>query len=128
MGRGSYQRTRLDKFGCVRGYMTRSKSIHGFQTGDMVKAIVLKGKKIGTYMGRVAVRASGSFNIQTGNGLVQGVSHRYCTVVQRGDGYGYSQVAKMDVTGTLPKPMDAAHPRSTSTAFRPWFHASLQCQ
>ena len=94
MGRGSYQRTRLDKFGCVRGYMTRSKSIHGFQTGDMVKAIVLKGKKIGTYMGRVAVRASGSFNIQTGNGLVQGVSHRYCTVVQRGDGYGYSLVAK----------------------------------
>ena len=110
MGRGSYQRTRLDKFGCVRGYMTRSKSIHGFQTGDMVKAIVLKGKKIGTYMGRVAVRASGSFNIQTGNGLVQGVSHRYCTVVQRGDGYGYSQVAKMDVTGTLPQHRDAKHP------------------
>jgi hypothetical protein len=94
MGRGSYQRTRLDKFGCVRGYMTRSKSIHGFQTGDMVKAIVLKGKKIGTYMGRVAVRASGSFNIQTSAGLVQGVSHRYCTVVQRGNGYGYSLVAK----------------------------------
>ena len=110
MGRGSYQRTRLDKFGCVRGYMTRSKSIHGFQTGDMVKAIVLKGKKIGTYMGRVAVRASGSFNIQTGNGLVQGVSHRYCTVVQRGDGYGYSLVAKTDVRGTPPQHRDASHP------------------
>jgi len=93
-GRGSYQRTRLDKFGCVRGYLTRSKSVHGFQTGDMVKAVVTKGKKTGSYSGRVAVRATGSFNIQTSHGLVQGVHSRYCTIVQRGDGYGYSQVAK----------------------------------
>ena len=102
MGRGSYQRTRLDKFGCVRGYLTRSKSSHGFQTGDMVKAIVTKGKKTGSYSGRAAVRASGNFNIQTSTGLVQGVSHRDCKVVQRGDGYGYSLVAKTDVTGTPP--------------------------
>ena len=66
------------------------------------KAIVLKGKKIGSYTGRVAVRATGSFNIQTSAGLVQGVSHRYCTVVQRGNGYGYSLVAKTDVRGTPP--------------------------
>ena len=96
MGRGAYQRTRLDKFGCVRGYLTRAKSIEGFQTGDMVKAVVTKGKKIGVYKGRVAVRASGSFNIQTSSGLVQGVLHHYCTVVQRGDGYGYSLVAKTE--------------------------------
>jgi 5-methylcytosine-specific restriction endonuclease McrA len=95
-GRGSYQRTRLDKYGCVRGYLTRLKSIEGFQTGDLVKAVVTKGKRMGDYTGRVAVRASGNFNIQTGSGLVQGVAHRYCTVVQRGDGYGYSLVAKMD--------------------------------
>jgi len=110
MGRGSYQRTRLDKFGCVRGYLTRSKSIQGFQTGDMVKAIVTKGNKIGSYCGRVAVRASGCFSIQTRNGLVQGVLHRYSTVVQRGDGYGYLQVAKTDVKGTLPWAMDALYP------------------
>ena len=116
LGRGSYQRTRLDKFGCVRGYLTRSKSIQGFQTGDMVKAVVTKGKKTGSYSGRVAIRASGSFNIQTRTGLVQGVSHRYCTVVQRGDGYGYSQAAKTDATGTPPRAMDASHPRSTSPA------------
>jgi len=101
-GRGSYQRTRLDKYGCVRAYLTRSKSIQGFQTGDLVKAEVTKGKKTGSYTGRVAVRASGSFNIQTRHGLVQGVSHRYCTVVQRGDGYGYQLVAKTDATGTPP--------------------------
>lgn len=110
MGRGSYQRTRLDKYGCVRGYLTRSKSIQGFQTGDMVKAEVTQGKKTGSYTGRVAVRASGSFNIQTRHGLVQGVSHRYCTLVQRGDGYGYQLVAKTDATGTPPKQGDASHP------------------
>ena len=42
--------------------------------------------------------------------LVQGVSHRYCTVVQRGNGYGYSLVAKMDVIGTPPQHRDASHP------------------
>jgi 5-methylcytosine-specific restriction endonuclease McrA len=108
MGRGSYQRTRLDKYGCVRGYLTRSKSIQGFQTGDLVKAEVPQGKRAGTHTGRVAVRASGSFNIQTRHGLVQGVSHRYCAVVQRGDGYGYQLVAKTDATGTPPQPRNTS--------------------
>jgi 5-methylcytosine-specific restriction endonuclease McrA len=89
-GRGNYQRTRLTKYGFPRGYLTRSKAAFGFQTGDMVRAVVTKGKKIGSYLGRVAIRASGSFNIQTGNGLVQGIHHRFCTLIQRADGYGYS--------------------------------------
>lgn len=93
-GRGSYQRTRLDRFGFPRGYLMRQKQIHSFQTGGMVKAVVTKGKKIGTYVGRVAVRASGNFNIQTGTGVVQGIGHRYCTIIQRGDGYGYSLRSK----------------------------------
>ncbi|MCL4526572.1 MAG: RNA-guided endonuclease IscB [Gammaproteobacteria bacterium] len=88
-GRGSYQRTRLTKHGFPRGYLTRSKSAFGFQTGDLVKAVVTTGKKVGTYLGRVAIRASGSFNIQTRNGLVQHIHHRFCKLVQRGDGYGY---------------------------------------
>jgi hypothetical protein len=72
--------------------LTRSKSAFGFQTGDMVKAVVTTGKKAGTYLGRVAIRASGSFNIQSGCGLVQGIHHRFCTLIQRADGYGYSWV------------------------------------
>ncbi|MYL24192.1 HNH endonuclease [Halomonas alkaliantarctica] len=88
-GRGSYQRTRLTKHGFPRGYLMRQKQVHGFQTGDMVKAIVPTGKKAGTHTGRVAVRKTGSFNIQTEQGAVQGISHKYCTVIQRGDGYGY---------------------------------------
>ncbi len=59
----------------------------------MVNADVRKGKKMGFYVGRVAVRATGSFNIQTAQGVVQGVSHRHCKVMQRADGYGYSTVA-----------------------------------
>ena len=89
-GRGSYQRTRLTMHGFPRGYLTRSKNAFGFQTGDMVKAVVTKGKKAGIYLGRVAIRASGSFNIQTVTGLVQGIHHRFCTLIQRADGYGYS--------------------------------------
>jgi 5-methylcytosine-specific restriction endonuclease McrA len=90
-GRGSYQRTRLNAFGFPRGYLTRQKRIKGFQTGDLIKAEVTTGKKIGTYTGRVAVRASGSFNIQTGHSVIQGIGYRYCQVIQRADGYGYSQ-------------------------------------
>ncbi|HAA46649.1 MAG: HNH endonuclease [Halomonas sp. 54_146] len=89
MGRGSYQRTRLTQYGFPRGYLMRQKQVHGFQTGDMVKAVVPTGKKAGTHMGRVAVRKTGSFNIQTEQGTVQGISHKHCTVIQRGDGYGY---------------------------------------
>jgi len=52
--------------------------------------VVTTGKKVGTHLGRVAIRASGRFNLQTGNGLVQGIHHQFCTLVQRADGYGYS--------------------------------------
>jgi 5-methylcytosine-specific restriction endonuclease McrA len=115
-GRGSYQRTRLDAFGFPRGYLTRQKRVHGFQTGDMVHARVTQGKKIGQYTGRVAVRASGSFNIQTQQSVVQGISHRHCKVIQRADGYGYSQVAKKDVIGTPPRQGTRCVPRSASPA------------
>jgi len=100
MGRGRYQRTRLNRYGFPRGYLMRTKSVKGFQTGDLVHAIVAKGKHTGSHTGRVAVRASGRFNIQTGNGLVQGISHAHCTLVQRADGYGYQQVANMDAIGS----------------------------
>lgn len=89
-GRGEYQRTRLTAHGFPRGYLTRQKRHFGFQTGDQVKAVVKKGKKSGSYQGRVAVRASGSFNIQTPTGVIQGISHKHCILIQRADGYGYS--------------------------------------
>jgi 5-methylcytosine-specific restriction endonuclease McrA len=93
MGRGSYCRTRLDAYGFPRGYCTRHKLVLGFQTGDMVRAEVPSGKKAGTHVGRLAVRASGSFNVQTLTGVVQGVHARHCTLAHRADGYNYSETA-----------------------------------
>ena len=112
-GRGRYQRTFLTKYGFPRGYLMRSKSAFGFQTGDRVKAVVTTGKKAGTYLGRVAIRASGSFSIQTATGLVQGVHHRFCTLNQRADGYGYfkslsSNLGKL----VLNSPKTVSHRRS----------------
>ena len=89
-GHGSHCRTRLNAFGFPRGYLMRQKSVRGFRTGDMVVATVTTGKKIGVHKGRVAVRATGSFNIQTGADVIQGISHKHCRVTQRSDGYGYS--------------------------------------
>lgn len=74
----------------------RQKSVHGFQTGDLVKALVPSGKKAGSHQGKVAIRATGSFNITTLQGVVQGVSHRHCQLLQRADGYSYFNVAKME--------------------------------
>ncbi|MGB3264196.1 MAG: RNA-guided endonuclease IscB [Microcoleus sp.] len=88
-GHGTRQMCRTDKFGFPFRYVPRNKFVKGFQTGDIVKAIVTSGKKIGEYVGRVAVRTTGSFNISTSE-LVQGISHKYCQTVHHKDGYSYS--------------------------------------
>ncbi|NVZ08944.1 HNH endonuclease [Allochromatium humboldtianum] len=89
-GRGAYSRTRTSKNGFPRGYLRRHKRVQGFQTGDWVRAEVPKGKKAGVHVGRVAVRLTGSFNIQAPAGTVQGISYRHCRLLQRADGYGYA--------------------------------------
>ena len=90
-GRGSHCRTNLDKYGFPRGYLARQKYFFGFQTGDMVKAEIPKGKYKGIWYGEVACRKSGSFDIKDKEGqrVVQGVNHKYFSVVQRFDGYSY---------------------------------------
>jgi len=90
-GRGSRQMCRVDKYGFPRTKAKQFKRVHGFQTSDMVKAIVKTGKKAGVYVGRVAVRASGSFNIKVANNTIQGISYRHCRLLQRVDGYSYEQ-------------------------------------
>jgi 5-methylcytosine-specific restriction endonuclease McrA len=88
-GRGSHCRTNVDKQGFARGYRTREKIIHGFQTGDIVKATVPKGKNKGVHVGRVTCRKRGEFNIRTKQGLAQCVNHKYVQLIQKCDGYGY---------------------------------------
>ncbi|OKH36536.1 HNH endonuclease [Calothrix sp. HK-06] len=89
-GHGTRQQCRTDKFGFPSRYCSINKFHFGFQTGDIVKAIVKTGKKIGNYIGRIATRSTGSFNISTSNGLVQGISHKYCKAIHKKDGYNYS--------------------------------------
>jgi hypothetical protein len=102
MGRGSRQRTRLTAQGFPRGYLSPAKAHFGFRTGDIVAATVPSGKRCGTHHGRVAVRASGSFNIQTASGTVQGISHRFCSNLQRADGYAYALNPKPIMRGFRP--------------------------
>lgn len=88
------QDARQRLFGFPRGYLTRQKRINGFQTGDLVRAALTKGVHVGTWTGRVAVRVTGSFNIQTAAGVRQGVGWKSCRVLQRADGCGYSATSK----------------------------------
>jgi 5-methylcytosine-specific restriction endonuclease McrA len=90
-GHGSRQSCRTDKFGFPNRHVPREKIHFNFQTGDIVKAVVTTGKKIGDYVGKVAIRSSGSFNISTKNGLVQGISHKFCKRIHAKDGYSYGQ-------------------------------------
>jgi 5-methylcytosine-specific restriction endonuclease McrA len=88
-GHGTRQMCRTDKYGFPNRYVPRTKFYFNFQTGDIVKAIVTKGKKIGQYVGKVAIRSTGSFNISTKDGLIQGINHKYCKRIHAKDGYSY---------------------------------------
>jgi 5-methylcytosine-specific restriction endonuclease McrA len=90
-GRTKYNRTRQgrrmvnrDKAGFPRGKPKQFKRVHGFQTGDMVKAIVPGGKYKGSHQGKVNVRTNGSFKINRID-----INWKYCVSIWRSDGYSY---------------------------------------
>ncbi|MGB3510094.1 MAG: hypothetical protein WBA93_12825 [Microcoleaceae cyanobacterium] len=90
MGRGSRQMVNSDNYGFPRGApKLRQKSFFGFQTGDMIKAIVPKGKYAGTHTGRIAVRKTGSFKLKTSTQTFD-VNHKYCRHLHKSDGFSYS--------------------------------------
>ena len=90
-GHGSRQKCNVNEIGFPCSKPKGAKKVKGFQTGDLVRAVVTAGTKQGTYVGRVLVRASGSFDIRTKQSRVQGISHRFCTPVHRCDGYSYQR-------------------------------------
>jgi 5-methylcytosine-specific restriction endonuclease McrA len=90
-GHGSRQMCRMDKYGFPRTGPKQRKRVQGFQTGDLVRAVVTRGSRQGTYVGKVAVRSRGSFNITSAHGVVMGIHHRWCRLVARADGYTYQQ-------------------------------------
>jgi len=90
IGRGLYQRTNLDKYGFPRGYLPRQKYFFGFMSGDIIKAVVPKGKKKGVYFGSAACRSTGSFNINLLKRRIQGINYKYMKIIQKSDGYKYN--------------------------------------
>lgn len=100
MGRGEYQRAQVvNKSGLVGSHKTRVKVNFGFQTGDMVKAVIPEFndknkplKTAGVYVGRIAVRAKPSAKITGEHGKVDGVNPKYISLIQHVDGYEYKQV------------------------------------
>lgn len=92
-GHGSRQMCGVNKYGFPIRHRQRQKRYFGYQTGDMIRAVVTSRKHMGVYVGRVLVRATGSFDIRTKQGRVQGINHRFCTPLHRCDGYSYQQGA-----------------------------------
>ncbi len=90
-GHGTRQVCRTDKYGFPRLHKsTRAKTFFGFKTGDIVQANILTGKNKGQHQGRVACRATGSFDLKTADTKLGGVSHRFLTRIFRLDGYEYT--------------------------------------
>lgn len=91
-GRGCRQKCLVNRFGFPRSSPKDKKRVFGFQTGDIVSAIISSGKKQGAYRGYVAVRATGNFNIHTQLRVVQGIQAKHCCLIQRQDGYLYTHL------------------------------------
>ena len=89
-GHGSRQMCRVDRYGFARTSAKCARRVRGFRTGDSVRARVLTGTKAGCYVGRVAIRASGYFDIATADGVVKSIAWRWFRLVQRADGYAYA--------------------------------------
>jgi len=91
-GRHARQMCRTNGCGFPDKAPKATSVVGGFRTGDLVRAVVpTNSKKAGTYLGRIAIRATGSCNIQTRNTTIQGIHYRYCQSVHRGDGYSYAE-------------------------------------
>ncbi|MGW2518810.1 RNA-guided endonuclease IscB [Streptomyces sp. NPDC001617] len=88
-GRGSYARTTPDRYGFPRLRRARAKQHFGYVTGDLVQATMPTGNWVGTWTGRISVRARGQHSLTTPRGRIN-VSHWNLRLLQRGDGYGYS--------------------------------------
>jgi len=99
-GHGNRQMCGVDEHGFPIRHRQRHKVHCGYQTGDLVRAVVPKGARAGTHVGRVLARASGSFDLRTKAGRLAGISYRYCRPIHRNDGYSYQQGARHAATAT----------------------------
>jgi 5-methylcytosine-specific restriction endonuclease McrA len=76
--------------GFPRTRARQQSGVCGCRTDDMVQAVVPTGTKAGTFVGRVAVRATGYFNVTTKTRTIQGIAARACQAIHHQDGYSYA--------------------------------------
>ncbi|GHO75078.1 hypothetical protein KSD_28490 [Ktedonobacter sp. SOSP1-85] len=89
-GRGHRRLCNVNVLGLPVSHRKRRKRYFGYQTGDLVRAVVPERFACrGTHVGRVAVKASGYFTITTAHGKVTDVPHRFCRLIGRSTGYAY---------------------------------------
>ncbi len=93
-GHGSRQMCLMDENGFPRTKPKAKHFPHAFKTGDMVQAIIPAHlKNPGTHTGRMSAKASGYFTLSTQKGNIPDVGKQYCRILQKADGYGYSQIS-----------------------------------
>jgi 5-methylcytosine-specific restriction endonuclease McrA len=91
-GRHSRQMCRTNGAGFPNKGPKATSVVGGLRTGDIVHARVpARSVKAGTYVGRLAVRASGSCDIRTATGAIHNINVRYCHPIHRSDGYSYQK-------------------------------------
>jgi 5-methylcytosine-specific restriction endonuclease McrA len=83
--RNSRRMVQPDKFGFPASKPKQCSQVHGFHTGDLARAQVASGKNKGTWIGRVAIRATGTFRV----GKRDGINHKNLTKLQSNDGFQY---------------------------------------
>jgi hypothetical protein len=92
MGRHSRQMCRTNAAGFPDKKAKATSVVGGLRTGDLVWASVPTSSVMaGVSVGRLAIRATGSGNVMTARGTIEGIHVRYCQPLQRGDGYSYHQ-------------------------------------
>ncbi len=93
IGRGTRRMCNIDKYGFPICHRQRKKNHFGFQTGDITAAAIPRGKYQGIHTGRVAVRASGYFDLKDVSGIriCQGIGHKHFRLLQRAGGWHYGK-------------------------------------
>jgi hypothetical protein len=91
MGRHRRQMCRTNAYGFPDTAPKATSVVGGLRTGDIVRATVpASSTKARVYVGRIAIRASGSCNLTTGKTTIQGIQYRSCQPLHKGDGYWYT--------------------------------------
>jgi 5-methylcytosine-specific restriction endonuclease McrA len=93
MGHGTRKMCNVDKYGFPRSHRrsenapngVKGRTYMGYKTGDIVLAVIPKGKNKGIHIGRIAIRQQPNFKL---NGL-DGINPKYLKLLQKNDGYGY---------------------------------------